>query len=84
MRYFLWEGFDGHNSSHLVSWETISNSKENGGLGIGNLPLRNKALLGKWWWRFPRRRIVVGENHRQQIRDPKEPLGPRFGFENYF
>ncbi|KAL6548032.1 hypothetical protein OROHE_009737 [Orobanche hederae] len=23
-----------------------------GGFGIGELQLRNKALLRKWWWRF--------------------------------
>nr|CAN67969.1 hypothetical protein VITISV_025092 [Vitis vinifera] len=24
------------------------------GLGIGKIPLRNRAFLGKWLWRFPR------------------------------
>lgn len=54
MRDFLWEGFEGSSSIHLVSWEQTSMPKEFGGLGIGNLLLRNKALLGKWWWRFPK------------------------------
>lgn len=29
------------------------------GLGIGNLTLRNKALLGKWWWRFAKERSTL-------------------------
>ena len=28
-------------------------SKKKGGLGIGNLRSKNKALLFKWLWRFP-------------------------------
>lgn len=53
MRDFLWEGFDGNN---LVSSDVVTKPKEAGGLGIGNLVIRNKALLGKWWWRFPKER----------------------------
>lgn len=30
----------------------MTNSKENGGLGIRRLKERNRALLGKWLWRF--------------------------------
>ncbi|CAL2269954.1 unnamed protein product [Prunus armeniaca] len=29
-------------------------SKEDGGLGVANLSERNKALLAKWLWRYPR------------------------------
>ena len=29
-------------------------SKEQGGLGFGKISLRNRALLGKWLWWFPR------------------------------
>lgn len=72
MRDFLWEGFDGHNSSHLVSWKIVSNSKENGRLGIGNLILKNKALLGKRLWRFSKEkdslwgRIIVSKYGMQR------------------
>lgn len=38
----------------LISWETLSCSKKMGGLGIGGIIRRNKALLGKVLWRSPR------------------------------
>lgn len=59
MRYFLWEGFDGDSTSHLVSCDIVTKPKEAGGLGIGNLVIRNKALLGKWWWRFAKERTTL-------------------------
>ncbi|CAL5386083.1 unnamed protein product [Camellia sinensis] len=37
---------------HLVRWETVSLSREKGGLAIGNIVVRNITLLGKWLWRF--------------------------------
>ena len=37
---------------HLVKWDTVYLSKEKGGLGIHNLSNLNRALLGKWNWRF--------------------------------
>ena len=36
----------------MVNWKTVTNGREYGGLGIGNVKLRNIALLGKWLWRF--------------------------------
>lgn len=50
MRNFLWDGVDGKSHMHLVAWNQVCKPKEMGGLGIGNICSKNKALLGKWWW----------------------------------
>ncbi|RVW15726.1 putative ribonuclease H protein [Vitis vinifera] len=53
-RDFLWSGVGEGKRDHLVRWEAVSKPRSIGGLGIGKIPLRNRALLGKWLWRFPR------------------------------
>ena len=53
MRNFLWEGVDGDGGDHLVQWKLVARAKIKGGLGIGRLKEKNKALLFKWLWRFP-------------------------------
>ena len=53
MRQFLWDRDLGGKGRSLVGWKLVCKPKECGGLGIGNLLLRNKALLRKWLWRFP-------------------------------
>lgn len=37
---------------HLMTWKKVSRGKAKGGLGIKSFHLLNKALLGKWIWRF--------------------------------
>ena len=37
---------------HLVNWDVVCTEKFNGGLGLRRIVTLNRALLGKWIWRF--------------------------------
>ncbi|XP_009335445.1 uncharacterized protein LOC103928158 [Pyrus x bretschneideri] len=54
MKGFLWEGVEEGKKNHLVKWEIVIKSKEEGGLCVGNLRNQKEALLAKWLWRFPK------------------------------
>jgi hypothetical protein len=51
-RDFLWGGIGDEFKFHLVNWERICRSIKSGGLGVRNLLQFNRALLGKWLWRY--------------------------------
>ncbi|XP_076936463.1 uncharacterized protein LOC143603585 [Bidens hawaiensis] len=52
MRRFLWGGSVEVRKMSWVSWEIVTKSIRDGGLGIARLDINNIALLGKWLWRF--------------------------------
>lgn len=47
-RDFLWDGWKGSLSYHLVSWDSFCKPKKEDGLGIKRMGLVNKVLLSKW------------------------------------
>ncbi|KAJ9697075.1 hypothetical protein PVL29_009023 [Vitis rotundifolia] len=51
-RDFLWGGGALERRPHLVKWSLVCLERKKGGLGVRNLAWMNKALLGKWNWRF--------------------------------
>lgn len=54
-RRFLWGGDDENKKMAWVSWDSICNTKEKGGLGIKNLEVFNIVLLLlllNWRWRI--------------------------------
>ena len=46
-RDFLWGGLSEEFKYHLVSWDKVCSPIFEGGLGIKNLRVFNRALLGK-------------------------------------
>ena len=51
-RGFLWVDGATKRKIHAVGWAEVCKRKYLGGLGIGSLNDKNKAMLAKWMWRF--------------------------------
>ena len=82
-RDFLWRGGALYKRLHLVSWKVVCTDKRKGGLGVKSLTILNRALLGKWLWRFAndpkciwRRLICTKYGKEPHGWRPKEAKGP--------
>ena len=51
-RRLLWQEDQGIRKYHLGQWPVICSPKDQGGLGVLDLDLMNKTLLGKWIWKL--------------------------------
>ncbi|RVW47335.1 putative ribonuclease H protein [Vitis vinifera] len=58
-RDFLWGGGALVQKPHLVKWSIVCLDKRSGGLRVKNLRAFNRALLGKWVWRFANERKAL-------------------------
>jgi hypothetical protein len=56
---FLWGGIGDEAKFHLVIWNKICTPLHAGGLGAHNFIQFNRALLGKWLWRYSREREAL-------------------------
>jgi len=75
-RRFLWSGSNGNRISALVKWEVVQRPKAQGGLGVGDILLKNAALLFKWWWRFACEEGVMWRNIIQSLHEEDQFLLP--------
>ena len=78
-RDFLW----GDSKIHLVGWDKVCAPIANGGLGIRKLTTFDKALLGKWLWRFGKEedrlwRSVVASKYGEDWGDGPQSWGGEF------
>jgi hypothetical protein len=56
---FLWGGIGDALKFHLVNWNKICTPLQSGGLGVHNFIQFNRALLGKWLWKYGREREAL-------------------------
>jgi hypothetical protein len=49
---FFWQGDNKKKKYRLAKWSIVCSPKDQGGLGIHDLEVKNTALLGKWLFRL--------------------------------
>jgi hypothetical protein len=78
---FFWQGYSEKKKYRLVKWSTVCKPKDQGGLGVYDLQVKNFALLGKWLlklltedgvWQTVLKRKYVGS---KSVPSPLETLG---------
>ena len=50
---FFWQGDSERKKYRLAKWSVVCRPKDQGGLGIHDLEVKNKSLLGKWLFKLP-------------------------------
>ncbi|KAL4301914.1 hypothetical protein GQ457_10G019110 [Hibiscus cannabinus] len=72
MSNFMWGGNSDKSRIHWVRWDHLCKPASLGGLGIANLDLLNRALIGKWVWRYGNespslwRRVIASKTSRSE------------------
>ena len=73
---FFWQGDCENKKYRLAKWSVVCSPKDQGGLGIHDLEVKNRALLGKWLfkllsedgvWQTLLRRKYVGDQAVSQV-----------------
>jgi hypothetical protein len=59
---FFWQGDNEKKKYRLTKWSVVCRPKDQGGLGVHDLEVKNKALLGKWL-----ARLLTEEGRWQQL-----------------
>lgn len=70
---------------HLVKWLIVCWKKRKGGLGIRSLSVLNRALLGKWCWRYPLeeetflKKAIMSKYGEEQLGGCSQNVRERYG-----
>ena len=70
-RNFFWSINGSKKGLSLISWENTQKPRIYGGLAVGDIIIKNAALLFKWWWRFSDQsnalwKQIIWSNHYSQ------------------